>query len=253
MAAAFRGIPRAIQEQNALPGSTTRLLAPRVHQIHLGFDEARKTLKTKGEIHNHGNPVAPADQDPSRQDIIEKWNLHPELPTVLITGGSQGARSINQAVQGILVELLSVANVIWQTGKQPELLEVTLPNDTEGRTRMQEFFDPMNEAYAVADLAVSRSGALTLAELTLRGIPSILIPYPFAAGGHQEWNAKAMVDAGGAVMILDKELDSTSLLRAVREIITNSEKRSSMSAAMKSMAKPDALQRIVADLFRLIS
>ena len=116
MAAALRRIPRAIQEQNALPGSTTRLLAPRVHQIHLGFDEARKYLKTKAEIHNHGNPVAPTDQDPLRKEIIEKWNLHPELPTVLITGGSQGARSINQAVQGILVELLSVANVIWQTG-----------------------------------------------------------------------------------------------------------------------------------------
>jgi UDP-N-acetylglucosamine--N-acetylmuramyl-(pentapeptide) pyrophosphoryl-undecaprenol N-acetylglucosamine transferase len=251
-AASFRKIPRAIQEQNAFPGWTTRMLAPRVHQIHLGFDEARKYLKGKAVIRSYGNPVSSASQDPSQQEMSSKWDLNPNLPTVLVTGGSQGARSINRAVQDVCAEILSVANLVWQTGKSSGIQPFKSLEGVPGKVQVQDFFDPMNEAYAVADLAVSRSGALTIAELTLRGIPSILIPYPFAAAGHQEWNAKALVNAGGAQMILDAELDGHRLSEIIKELLSDQNKLSQMRSGMKSLAKPDALSNIVSDLLQLI-
>jgi UDP-N-acetylglucosamine--N-acetylmuramyl-(pentapeptide) pyrophosphoryl-undecaprenol N-acetylglucosamine transferase len=250
-AAALRKIPRAIQEQNAFPGWTTRMLAPRVQQVHLGFDEARKYLRGKATIRCHGNPVASASQDPSRQEVISRWGLNPELPTVLVTGGSQGARSLNRAVQGVCGELLSFANLVWQTGKNAGIPEFQSLEGVPGKARVQEFFDPMNEAYAVADLAVSRSGALTIAELTLRGIPAVLIPYPHAAAGHQEWNAKALVNAGGATMIFDAELSGHRLAKAIKEILSDSYKLSQMHSGMTLLAKPDALSNIVTDLLSL--
>jgi UDP-N-acetylglucosamine--N-acetylmuramyl-(pentapeptide) pyrophosphoryl-undecaprenol N-acetylglucosamine transferase len=252
-AASLLHIPRAIQEQNAFPGWTTRMLAPRVDQVFLGFVEARKHLRGNAEIRSHGNPVPPKDNDPSRREVINRWGLNPHLPTVLITGGSQGALSINQAVREVISEILDSANLVWQTGKRTDISQIGIPDNLAGKAQLRHFFDPMNEAYAVADLAVSRAGALTLAELTLRGIPSILIPYPHAAAGHQEWNAKALVDAEGAIMISDHELYGLRLAKTIKEILSNPEKLASMRQGMLSMARPDALKNIVDDLETLIS
>jgi UDP-N-acetylglucosamine--N-acetylmuramyl-(pentapeptide) pyrophosphoryl-undecaprenol N-acetylglucosamine transferase len=251
-AAYLRRIPRAIQEQNAFPGWTTRMVAPRVQQVHLAFNEAFKHLRTRAKVSVHGNPVQSASDDPSRQEVIRGWGLNPDLPTVLVTGGSQGARSVNQALKPIVPKLLSMANLIWQTGRHPEVADITPPESVPGKIRIQEFFDPMNQAYAAVDLAVSRSGALTIAELTLRGIPAILIPYPHAAAGHQQWNAQALVDAGGARMILDTDLRGDILLTTITEILSDPDKLTTMSRGMKSLAKPDALKHIVDDLETLL-
>jgi len=252
-AAYLRKIPRAIEEQNAFPGWTTRMLAPRVNLIFLGFDQARKHLRGNARIRIHGNPVPPRDADPSRAEILHRWGLNPELPTVLVTGGSQGALSINQAVGDVLSEILTIANLVWQTGKRIDISRIDLPRTLPGKTYIQHFFDPMSEAYAVSDLAVSRAGALTLAELTLRGIPSILIPYPHAAASHQDWNAHALVATGGAMMIPDHELHGLRLADAIKEILSDPEQLAIMRQGMTSMARPDALKHIVDDLESLIS
>lgn len=251
-AASLRKIHRAIQEQNAFPGWTTRMLASRVNQVFLGFAEARNHLRTKALIRDHGNPVPGITNDPPKHEIIDLWGLNPDLPTVLITGGSQGAMSINQAVQEIISEILTRANLVWQTGKRTDISQIGIPENLPGKARIQEFFDPMNQAYSVADIAVSRAGALTLAELTLRGIPSILIPYPFATAGHQEWNAKTLVEAGGAYILHDQELNGTTLVSTIMEILSNPDKLSAMHNGMTSMAKPDALKNIVDDLTQLL-
>jgi UDP-N-acetylglucosamine--N-acetylmuramyl-(pentapeptide) pyrophosphoryl-undecaprenol N-acetylglucosamine transferase len=252
-AASLLHIPRAIQEQNAFPGWTTRMLAPRVNKVFLGFDEARKHLRGNAEVRSCGNPVPPKGNDPARREIIDRWGLNPQLPSVLVTGGSQGAMSINRAVREVMAEILDNANLVWQTGKRTDISQIDIPRSLAGKAQVRHFFDPMNEAYTVADLAVSRAGALTLAELTLRGIPSILIPYPHAAAGHQEWNAKALVNAGGAVMIPDHELYGLRVAKAIKEILSNPGKLNAMRQGMLSMAKPDALKNIVDDLETLIS
>jgi len=252
-AAYLRKIPRAIAEQNAFPGWTTRMLAPRVNLVFLGFDEARKYLRGNARIRSHGNPVPPIDVDPAKSEILHRWGLNPALPTVLVTGGSQGALSINQAVRDVLSEILTVVNLVWQTGKRMDVSQIDLPQNLAGKAHIQQFFDPMNEAYAVADLAVSRAGALTLSELTLRGIPSILVPYPHAAAGHQEWNAKALVAASGARMIADHEFHGLRLAAAIKEILSDPEELATMSHGMQSMARPDALKHIVDDLESLIT
>ena len=251
-AASLLHIPRAIQEQNAFPGWTTRMLAPRVQKVYLGFDEARNKLRGKAEIRIFGNPVPPKDSDPPRRKVMDRWGLNPQLLTVLVTGGSQGALSINRAVREVIAEILEHANLVWQTGKRTDISQIDIPQTLAGKAQVRHFFDPMNEAYAVADLAVSRAGALTLAELTLRGIPSILIPYPHAAAGHQEWNAKALVNAGGAMIISDHELYGLRLAKTIKEISLDQEKSESMSRGMLSMAKPNALKNIVNDLETLI-
>jgi UDP-N-acetylglucosamine--N-acetylmuramyl-(pentapeptide) pyrophosphoryl-undecaprenol N-acetylglucosamine transferase len=212
--AAFRKIVSVLQEQNSFPGITTRRLAQRAERIYLGFERAREHLRTKGRIIVTGNPVRASVMNGSRSEAIKAFGLDPEKKTILVLGGSQGARTVNNAVLASLekTQLPAEYQLLWQTGKRDYKEVAARSGRKVTGCALFPFADRMDLVYAAADLAIARAGALTLAELISCGLPSILIPYPYAAGDHQRKNAADLVDRKIAVVIDEKTLDAVDLL-----------------------------------------
>ena len=248
--AARRGIPTAIQEQNAYPGLSTRLLAPRVREIWLGVPEARRHLRPgpRTEVFETGNPIAPPD--PSRRAAaFTRLGLDPGKPVILVTGGSQGALAINRAVANWIDGGMGKTGgtgkdlqVIWAAGKTtyPEFRRYHDPP----RVQVFDFIDPMADAYAVATMAISRAGMMTIAELCAWGIPSVLIPLPTAAADHQTPNARVMAEAGAAVSLPQSGLTGTRLATVIAELLYAPGGLDQMGRAARARARPDAVERI---------
>jgi UDP-N-acetylglucosamine--N-acetylmuramyl-(pentapeptide) pyrophosphoryl-undecaprenol N-acetylglucosamine transferase len=239
-------IPVCLQEQNSLPGITNRLLARLARRVYIAFEESRGYLPAAKTLLT-GNPVRKAivalreASDPPR----------PERPfTVLIAGGSQGARSINTAVIGMLpyIEDPRSLDLIHQSGRD-DLARVRRAYRDKGLpARVAAFFDDMDRQYAQADLVVCRAGATTVAELTCMGKPAIFIPFPHAADNHQEINARALVKSDAAEIILERELDGRLLWDHIRRLRDDPERRSVMAERARALGRPDADAVIVADI-----
>jgi len=234
-AAAAAGITTVLQEQNSYPGIVTRQAASRASMVYLGFEKARDYLHPRVKTMVTGNPVRTDLRGADRAEALRQFGLDPELKTILVLGGSQGARSINSAVlrsveAGILHKDIQL---VWQTGKR-DYKDVTsqVGNKASG-CALFPYAEDMRTVYAAADLAVARAGALTLAELEACGIPSILIPYPHAAGDHQRKNAAVTVEQGRAVMFDEQDLVGRDLLGEAIALL-HSKKYAAMRAALAS-------------------
>ena len=184
-AASLLRIPTLIQEQNSYPGITTRLLAPRVKRIHLAFEEAIKYLrrvKDNNKFRITGNPVRLNTEKSDRLSAFYKFGLDKNKRTLFLFGGSQGANALNKALLETLEQLSTGIQIIWQTG-EPDYEEMkTAVKKFPHKIYIQPFIYNMAEAYSAVDLAFCRAGAITIAELMQMGVPSILVPYPHAAG-----------------------------------------------------------------------
>jgi UDP-N-acetylglucosamine--N-acetylmuramyl-(pentapeptide) pyrophosphoryl-undecaprenol N-acetylglucosamine transferase len=252
-AAANRRIPVVLQEQNAYPGFATRRLAGRARQIHLGFPEARRFLSTSGEVLDSGNPIVPppAVRAP-RAEGRQSQGFAPDRPLVLAFGGSQGARAINEAVEGSLTSGTWPADVqlLWQTGAPSyhRLRQLEAP----GRVRVAAFLDPMSDAYSTADLVVCRAGAMTLAELCAWGLPALLIPLPGAAANHPVTNARALSDAGAAVLLEQRDLGPASLTDHVVRLLGDPARMAGLATAALRRARPGAAADIARAALRLL-
>ncbi len=239
------GIPVAIQEQNAFPGVTTRWLARIASQIHLGFPEARAALKpgARTAVHEFGNPIVPpqpADRTVSRAHL----GIRPDARVVLVIGGSQGARAINQAVAGMIEkDMLGDDVLLWSTG--PALFDANRQYHFAPQRLVRPFWDPIAEAYAAADVVVARAGAMTTAELCAWGLPSVLIPLPTAAADHQTANARALDEAGAAIHLPESQLNPELLAERIQELLVNRDRRHQMILAARSRGRPDAARAIV--------
>ena len=251
---AMYGIPTLIQEQNSLPGVTTRLLAYFVDRVHLSFKESAKYFSSHNKLRVTGNPVRSLKNRKSKINAKKLFNLDQGRPTLLVFGGSQGARAINETMLKVVPIILdrTLVQIIWGTGR-PDYAQVKMEmNEYQDQVKILEYISDMNAAYAASDLVICRSGASTLAEITLCGKPSILIPYPHAAAGHQETNARALEKAGGAVVILQKDLEKTVLADKIIELLNNEKKRKEMGDAAKTTSYPNAAKEIVDSLLEII-
>jgi UDP-N-acetylglucosamine--N-acetylmuramyl-(pentapeptide) pyrophosphoryl-undecaprenol N-acetylglucosamine transferase len=250
-AASVLGIPTLIQEQNSYPGVTTRKLATRVNEVHLTFENSKRYLTRLDNVKVSGNPTSVRLGTVSREEGAKHLDLDATIKTLLVFGGSLGAASINNEIENILLEVMGWnVQLIWQTGQSDfdrieKIVARKLDEAGSRRVRVHKFIERMDLAYAAADLAVCRAGASTLAELMVVGLPSILVPYPFAAADHQTENARAMVEANAAMMVKDSELRER-LLTTLRELIGDETKLATMSAKAKSLGRPDAA-RVIAD------
>ena len=250
--AAQRGIPTAIQEQNAYPGLATRWLSRRVHHVYLGLPEAGPRLRTgrRTQVFDTGNPIVPPD--PARRDAAyARFGLDGSRPIVLITGGSQGAVAINREVaRWLQTESRGNAAVIWVTGRgsYAEFTRHHAPPEVQ----VIDFLDPMADAYAVADLVVSRAGMITVAEVCAWGLPSILIPLPTAAADHQTFNARAMADAGAAALLPQDRLLREGLGAALDPLLDQPADRLRMAAAARCRGRPNAAADIVSYLLTMV-
>lgn len=249
--AARHGIPTAIQEQNAWPGLTTRRLSGRARHIYLGLPEAAALLRPgpTTQVFDTGNPIVPPD--PARRPAaLERLGLSGVEPVVLVTGGSQGALAINRAIAGWLdAGGLGERRLIWVTGRRThaEFARYHAPP----RVHVADFLDPMADAYAVADLVVSRAGMITVAEICAWGLASILVPLPTAAADHQTHNARAMAGAGAALLVTQVGSAADGLPAALQALLSNPAGRAGMAARARARGRPNAAREIVSRLLTL--
>ena len=248
-AAQKKGIPTFIQEQNSYPGITNKLLAKKADKIYTAYDgletyfDAGKTIKT-------GNPVRKDLQNlaTDKQTALHKFGLSSGRKTILAVGGSLGAQPINKAIEKILPELKkSNYQLIWQTGKTHY---DTFQKYEDESVKVLPFIAGMQDAYAAADLIISRAGASSISELSMLAKPVILIPSPYVAEDHQTKNAQALARKQAAVLLKENELDK--LFQSIREVLENEETARQLSQNIKHFAMPDAAKHIVDDIVKTI-
>ena len=247
-----RGLPTVLQEQNAFPGLATRWLARRARQIHLGFPETRERLRVGSHtaVFALGNPIR-VPEPGSRDAALVALGLAPERSTLLVFGGSQGARAINYAVAGALERrLLDEVNVIWGTGTAH--VDALVRYAVAGRVVVRGFFDRMAPVYRAADLVVARAGAMTVAELCAWAKASILVPLPSAAADHQTHNAAALAEAGAAIHLSEPRLTPYTLAQEVTALVADPARLESLGSRARGRGHPDAAREIVSKILTLI-
>lgn len=241
MAAWIMSVPVVMQEQNSYPGYTTRKLARFADMIFLGFQDAAEFIGKKAMTVVTGNPVRKNIGTGIRKDSSSVFNLDPNSKTILVFGGSQGARSINRALSEIVQDIAEHGiQIIWQTGIN-EFKKWNRYNEClKDMVRILPYIENMENGYAASDLVVSRAGAMTIAEITACGLPGIFIPLPTAAENHQEYNARSLVKAGAASMIHERDLTPETLKREINGIINSEERLKTMSMQSKKLGRKDA-------------
>ncbi|GBD33524.1 MAG: UDP-N-acetylglucosamine--N-acetylmuramyl-(pentapeptide) pyrophosphoryl-undecaprenol N-acetylglucosamine transferase [Gemmatimonadales bacterium] len=252
--ASRRGIPIVLQEQNAYPGLTTRYFAGRAVQIHLGLPEASRYLPARvgDRLRYSGNPIAPPPAGLDRTSARSRLGLPDSIPAILVFGGSQGARVLNRTVREMLEGgMLENIALLWGTGRL-EWERYRHFHDPPLR-QVRAFWDPIAVPYRAADLAVTRAGAMTTAELCAFGLPSILVPLKRAAADHQTKNAQALEACGAAFHLPEDRLRARELVRLVQSILRDAELANRMKSAALSRAKPDAARSIASAILDVLS
>ena len=249
LAARVMGVPSAIHEQNSFPGVTNRMLCRVVNRVFISFEESRRSF-SGGSIHLTGNPIraefVASEARPGRND---------RAFTVAVVGGSQGARAINEAVVqalAVLRERSRPCRVIHQTGDLDFERILALYKEKGLEAEVKPFIQDMARVYREADLVVSRAGAGAVFEMAAMGKPSLLIPYPFAANKHQETNARFLVEAGAAEMILQEDLNGDLLADRIEKFMGDRAALEKMGQAARAVSKPDATQKIADLLLELV-
>ena len=240
-----------LQEQNSVPGVTTRLLARHADEVHVTYPGSAGFLRRREHVRVSGNPTRRAMGSVARDAAAAYFNLDPSKRTLLIFGGSRGASSINRAIApGVPALAGDGVQIVWQTGEEEfdRLREAGGP--TPAGVRMYPYIDNMEYAYAACDLAVCRAGATSLAELTLTGVPSILIPYPYAAADHQTGNARSMEAAGASLCMSDRDA-AERLLPEIRALLGDRARLGAMREAARRLARPGAAETIADAVERL--
>lgn len=254
-AATGKGIRTLIQEQNSYPGITNKILSGKVDRICVAYEGLEKFFP-KEKIVITGNPVRPevTKLEGKLERAQEHFHLNRSKKTILIIGGSLGARTINQAIRRWAEDLTAQGyQLIWQTGKSYfETAESFVKEHQLKDVHAYEFIREMDLAYAAADVIVSRAGAMSIAELCLARKPCILIPSPNVSEDHQTKNAMALVQRNAAVLVRDADAQQ-DLCREILSLITNEQKMTQCAANMAALGFPNAAEAIVAEVFALIN
>lgn len=251
--------PLVIHEQNAVPGLANRVLAHRARAVALTFGEAAERMPRRARTVITGNPVreqvlaVEAGREALAKEALVELDLEPGRRTVVVFGGSQGALHVNAAAVDAIGRLRERGDlqVLILTGSAHERrISEALATASGVRARVRGFLDRMELAYAVADLVISRAGATTCAEVSVCGVPAVLVPYPHATGGHQDANAGALERAGAAVRLPDAALSGEVLASLVLSLIGDPARLASMREHMRSWSRPDAAEALAAVVLR---
>ncbi len=256
VAARLLGIPRALHEQNVIPGLTNRLSARFAQIVFVSFSQTSKAFPNTRVIYT-GNPirreiVQAAARSSTRTDKERTdWD---NGPRILVLGGSQGARGINRVVSSALL-------LLWNSGMKLQVVHQTGASDEEQirncyleaglRAEVRSFISSIGDKLAWADLVIARAGAGTVSELTAVGKPAVLIPYPHAAGGHQEYNARELSRQGAAIFFREEEIGAVKLSAAIQELLEDRKRLDDMAKKAKELGRPDAAHDIALRLLSL--
>ncbi|WGK94811.1 MULTISPECIES: undecaprenyldiphospho-muramoylpentapeptide beta-N-acetylglucosaminyltransferase [Flavobacterium] len=244
------GIPTVIQEQNSYPGITNKLLSKKANAICVAYEKLERFFP-KEKIVLTGNPVRQdlIAIDGKRAEGLAHFNLDPNKKTILILGGSLGARRINQLIEKELEFFASQkVQLLWQCGK---LYFEEYQKYNSDNVQVMAFVERMDLVYAAADIVISRAGASSVSELCIVGKPVIFIPSPNVAEDHQTKNAQSVADKNGAILIRESELD-TAFESTFSDLITNESKQNELSRNIKNLALPNATKAIVEEILKLI-
>jgi UDP-N-acetylglucosamine--N-acetylmuramyl-(pentapeptide) pyrophosphoryl-undecaprenol N-acetylglucosamine transferase len=260
---AARGrVPLVLHEQNSRPGLANRIASRSATHVAVTFPSSVDRLVSRERVRITGNPVQQRLRDldviARRPAARERLGLVTDRITLLVLGGSQGARSINLAVsraasawQALDIQVLHVSGPRGYDETLESWREAGVdPEAADARVRLVPFFDDMADAYAAADLVVSRAGATTIAELSVLGLPAILVPYPHATAEHQLGNAESLMRAGAAVLLDDAAISPDLIAATVAELVTDAQRRAALGRAARAWSRPDAaeaLARLVLD------
>ncbi|RWR08188.1 undecaprenyldiphospho-muramoylpentapeptide beta-N-acetylglucosaminyltransferase [Siminovitchia fortis] len=253
-AAAKKKVPAVIHEQNSVPGLTNKFLSRYVQKVAICFESAKEFFPAQKVILT-GNPRASEVAGKEGRGELARLGLKENIPTALITGGSRGARPINEAVIKSLAQLANKPyQVLYITGEvhfDDVKKEVALIGDSPN-VAVVPFIHNMEEVLAEIDVVVGRAGATSLAEITALGLPSILIPSPYVTNNHQEKNASVLTSAGAAIMLPEKDLSGQKLIAALDDILLDDKKRKNMGEASMKLGMPDASDRLYNVLLDMI-
>ncbi|HMN17519.1 MAG: undecaprenyldiphospho-muramoylpentapeptide beta-N-acetylglucosaminyltransferase [Ignavibacteriales bacterium] len=239
--ASVLGAKIILMESNSYPGITTRLLERYADELHVAFEDSKKYLRKPEKVKVTGNPVRTELGSTKKEEAKKYFGLDEEKKTILVLGGSLGAASINEAIADCIEELEKKSlQIIWQTGKN---YYHNYKNINFSSVKILDFIEDMDKAYSACDVLVARAGATTIAELTVLGIASILIPSPHVAENHQYYNAKSLADNDAAVLIQDSDVKKV-LINKIIEIAGDEEKLKSLSENAKKLSKPEAANTI---------
>jgi len=249
--ASMLGIPTVIQEQNSYPGITNKLLAKKANKICVAYENLERFFP-KEKMMLTGNPVREdlIEVGSKKEEAVSYFKLDASKKTLLVLGGSLGARRINQLIEKELDFLLSKnIQILWQCGKL--YLKDYEKYNSKGNVQVTAFIDRMDLVYAAADVVISRSGASSVSELCIIGKPTIFIPSLNVAEDHQTKNAKAIVDKNGALLIKESDLDF-QFETVFSDLISNENKQIELSQNIKKLALPNATKTIVEEIKKLI-
>jgi UDP-N-acetylglucosamine--N-acetylmuramyl-(pentapeptide) pyrophosphoryl-undecaprenol N-acetylglucosamine transferase len=250
--AGLKRIPIMLQEQNSYPGISTRFLAHLADIVCLSYPESIRYFGLPGKIRLIGNPIREDLVRGEKEQARKKLHLDEDRKTIFVFGGSQGAHGINMTMLQSLELLKSECQILWQTGESDYSAITGKVKNQRIKCVVLSFIEDMGSAYAASDIVVSRSGALTLAEITACGKPSILIPFPFATADHQRHNAEALQKQGAARMILQKDLTPERLAQDIDSLLADEANLKNMAKQSKKMGKPEAASLLVDEMEKLL-
>ena len=259
MASNLSKTPYMIHDCDAQPGMVSKFVAPMAKQVSLAFEDSASYIRSNN-ISINGNPIREQFKTLTKEQARQNMNLENKT-TITIMGGSQGAKSIDDATIQCLKQIFEKydVQVIFQTGAKHyentiKALEEVYPEFEHNKNLViKPYFDDMVTALKATDIAISRAGSLSLSEICACGIAPILIPYPYAAADHQRKNAKSLLNKNACLYLEDKETTGETLLEKLDELLSNPEKLASIQANTRALAKLDATQTIVEQLKKVAS
>ena len=253
VAASIAGVPVALLEQNLAPGWTTRSLAPLAREVHVSFPETAAQLSRARRVIVSGNPVRRDVLSARRGDALPHFGFDPSRRTLLVIGGSRGALGLNALAAGALREMEPDPSwqCLFQSGAEDEATVRATLAPLGSRVVVRAFVEEMGLAYASADLVIARAGATTVAELTARGLPAILVPYPWAAAAHQEENARWMASRGAAIVVPERGSSPADLAARIAPFFRDPPALATFAAASASLGKPRAAMTVAAAVLSL--
>ncbi len=246
--AAKKGIPTLIHESNAFPGVTNRLLERYVNYVAISFKDAEKYFKNKKKLVLTGNPVREELLKSDRENVISDLDIADGKPLIVVMGGSRGARKINETIADMLSNYFKGEfNMIFATGEaQFDDISATVKVNEKYKSMVKvvPYIYNVDQVYTASDLMICRAGAITISELQVMGIPSILIPSPYVTANHQEHNARSLEREGGAVVILESELNADLLYKQICSLISNKDVLKKMSKNASKNSVTDSVEKI---------
>lgn len=252
LAAVITRTPLALHEQNSVPGLANRILSRWAACTAVTYEGSRQHLRRPERVTLTGNPVRASVLAAEASRGRELLGIPFDAPLLLVFGGSRGARHLNKVVVEARDELLAVPGcaVVHIAGRaEADSVRTTLDalgGDADGRYTVLDYVDEMGPVLAATDLVVARAGATSIAELTALGLPSVLVPYPYATDDHQTLNAEALREAGAAAVFADADIDGPEFVEKVTELLGDPAARATMAAASAALGVPDAAARVAA-------